>query len=116
MSLDAEICYAALTERNADFDGVFFVGVRTPAYSAARPVLRARPSARTASSSPMPGRRCCVLSPLQAGPATGRIRTRQPRSCASSSTRSGATPDKLWRTADFDALHVHAVDRAAAVS
>ena len=29
MSLDAEICSAALTERNAEFEGAFYVGVRT---------------------------------------------------------------------------------------
>ena len=45
MSLAADICYAALTERNADFDGVFFVGVRTTGVFC-RPTCPARPRKR----------------------------------------------------------------------
>lgn len=43
--LDHDTCYAALTERNPEYEGVFYVGVRTTGVSAGRPVRRARVSA-----------------------------------------------------------------------
>jgi methylphosphotriester-DNA--protein-cysteine methyltransferase len=45
MSLDAGTCYAALTRRNADFEGVFYVGVRTTGVFC-RPTCPARPAKR----------------------------------------------------------------------
>ena len=45
MSLDAEICSAALTERNVEFEGAFYVGVRTTGVFC-RPTCPARPPER----------------------------------------------------------------------
>ena len=45
MSLDANTCYAALSQRNAEFEGVFYVGVRTTGVFC-RPTCPARPPKR----------------------------------------------------------------------
>ena len=45
MPRDDDVFYAALTERNSDFDGVFYVGVRTTGVFC-RPTCPARPPKR----------------------------------------------------------------------
>jgi AraC family transcriptional regulator, regulatory protein of adaptative response / methylated-DNA-[protein]-cysteine methyltransferase len=108
MSLDAGTCYAALTRRNADFEGVFYVGVRTTGVFC-RPTCPARPpkrenceffaDARQAMlASYRPCKRC---RPLSHPNETSAI----VRQLVDAIERE---PDRLWRAADFDALHVHA--------
>ena len=90
MSLDPEICYAALRRKRSRrrlLSGCAHDRRILPADLSGR-----RRSARTVSSSPMPGRRCSRLIALQALPAAGHIRTRSPRWSADSSTRSGTSP------------------------
>jgi AraC family transcriptional regulator, regulatory protein of adaptative response / methylated-DNA-[protein]-cysteine methyltransferase len=108
MSLDAEVCYAALTERNADFEGVFYVGVRTTGVFC-RPTCPARP----------PKRENCefFVDVRQAMLASYRpCKRRRPLSHPNETSEVvrqlvdviEREPDKPWRAADFDALPVHA--------
>jgi AraC family transcriptional regulator of adaptative response/methylated-DNA-[protein]-cysteine methyltransferase len=108
MSLDAETCYAALTERNADFEGVFYVGVRTTGVLC-RPTCPARPpkpenceffadAEQAMRASYRPCKRCRPLShPNETSEVVRQLVEAIERE-----------PDKLWRTADFEALRVHA--------
>jgi AraC family transcriptional regulator of adaptative response/methylated-DNA-[protein]-cysteine methyltransferase len=108
MPLDEEACYLALTERNPEFEGVFYVGVRTTGVFC-RPTCPACPprrdncefftDARQAMlASYRPCKRCRPLShPNETSDVV--------RLLVGAVERA---PDKRWRDADFDALHVHA--------
>jgi AraC family transcriptional regulator of adaptative response/methylated-DNA-[protein]-cysteine methyltransferase len=108
MSLDAETCYAALTERNPDFEGVFYVGVRTTGVFC-RPTCPARPPRRDnceffadAQQAMLAAYRPCKrCRPLSHPNETSEV----VRQLVEAVERE---PDKLWRGADLDALHVHA--------
>src|SRR5262245_31808419 len=108
MSLDPNTCYAALSQRNADFEGVFYVGVRTTGVFC-RPTCPARPpkrenceffaDARQAMlASYRPCKRCRPLShPNETSAVVPQLVDAIERE-----------PDRLWRAAGLDALHVHA--------
>jgi AraC family transcriptional regulator, regulatory protein of adaptative response / methylated-DNA-[protein]-cysteine methyltransferase len=108
MQLDEESCYLALTERNPDYEGVFYVGVRTTGVFC-RPTCPARPPKRenceffadaqqALLASYRPCKRCRPLShPNET--------TEVVRQLVAAVVRE---PDRRWRDADFDALHVHA--------
>ena len=106
--LDQDTCYAALLGRNADYDGVFYVGVRTTGIFC-RPTCPARKPKRenceffTDAQSAMlasyrPCSRCRPLShPNETSDVVRRLVEAVERE-----------PLKRWRDADFDALAVHA--------
>ena len=106
--LDRETCYAALLDRDPDFDGVFYVGVRTTGIFC-RPTCPARKpkrenceffaDAQTALlASYRPCARCRPLShPNETSDVVRRLVAAVERE-----------PEKRWRDADFDALAVHA--------
>jgi AraC family transcriptional regulator, regulatory protein of adaptative response / methylated-DNA-[protein]-cysteine methyltransferase len=108
MPLDDDICYVALTERNPDYEGVFYVGARTTGVFC-RPTCPARPPKRenceffpeaqqAMLASYRPCRRCRPLSrPNETSEVVRRLVDAVERA-----------PDKRWRDADFDALDVHA--------
>jgi len=106
--LDQEACYAALLGRNADYDGVFYVGVRTTGIFC-RPTCPARKPKRenceffgdaqaALLASYRPCARCRPLShPNETSDVVRRLVEAVERE-----------PLKRWRDADFDALAVHA--------
>ncbi len=106
--LDQDTCYAALLGRNADYDGVFYVGVRTTGIFC-RPTCPARKPKREncefftdAQSAMLASYRPC-----------SRGRPRSPPNETSDVVRRlveavERDPLKRWRDADFDALAVHA--------
>jgi AraC family transcriptional regulator, regulatory protein of adaptative response / methylated-DNA-[protein]-cysteine methyltransferase len=106
--LDDETCYAALTERNPEYEGVFYVGVRTTGVFC-RPTCPARPPKRenceffadaqqAMLASYRPCKRCRPLShPNQTSEVVRLLVEAVERE-----------PDRRWRDADFDALSVHA--------
>jgi AraC family transcriptional regulator of adaptative response/methylated-DNA-[protein]-cysteine methyltransferase len=108
MALDAETFYAALSERDPDYEGVFYVGVRTTGVFC-RPTCPARPpkrencefypDARAAMlAGYRPCKRCKPLSfPGEASEAVRLLLDAVERE-----------PEKRWGNADFDALHIHA--------
>jgi AraC family transcriptional regulator, regulatory protein of adaptative response / methylated-DNA-[protein]-cysteine methyltransferase len=108
MPLDEETCYVALTERDPDYEGVFYVGVRTTGVFC-RPTCPARPPKRenceffadaqqALLASYRPCKRCRPLShPNQTSDVVRLLVDAVERE-----------PDRRWRDADFDALHVHA--------
>jgi AraC family transcriptional regulator of adaptative response/methylated-DNA-[protein]-cysteine methyltransferase len=107
-SLDQDTCYAALLGRNADYDGVFYVGVRTTGIFC-RPTCPARKpkrenceffaDAQTALlAAYRPCARCRPLShPNETSDVVRRLIEAVERE-----------PHRRWRDADFDALAVHA--------
>jgi AraC family transcriptional regulator of adaptative response/methylated-DNA-[protein]-cysteine methyltransferase len=108
MLLDEEACYVALSKRNPDYEGVFYVGVRTTGVFC-RPTCPARPPKRenceyfadaqqAMLASYRPCKRC---RPLSHPDETSEV----VRLLVDAVERA---PDKRWRDADFDALHVHA--------
>ncbi len=108
MPFDEDACYAALTERNPDYEGVFYVGVRTTGVFC-RPTCPARPPKRenceffrdpqqALLASYRPCQRCRPLShPDQTSEVVRRLVDAIERA-----------PYKRWRDADFDALSMHA--------
>ena len=105
---DEETCYVALSERDPDYEGVFYVGVRTTGVFC-RPTCPARPPKRenceffaTAQqallASYRPCQRCRPLSHPNETSEVVRLLV----------AAVEHAPDKRWREADFDALHVHA--------
>ena len=108
MPLDEKTCYAAMTERDPEYDGVFYVGVRTTGVFC-RPTCPGRqpkrenceffPDARQAMlAGYRPCKRCRPLShPNEAAEIVRQLVDAVERE-----------PDKRWRDADFDALDVHA--------
>jgi methylphosphotriester-DNA--protein-cysteine methyltransferase len=105
MSLDAETCYAALTERNSEFEGVFYVGVRTtgvfcrPTRAAAQ-ARELRVLCRCSAGDARSYRPCKRCRPLSHPNETSAV----VRELVDAIERE---PDKLWRTGDCEALHVH---------
>jgi AraC family transcriptional regulator of adaptative response/methylated-DNA-[protein]-cysteine methyltransferase len=108
MPLDEEACYAALTKRNPEYEGVFYVGVRTTGVFC-RPTCPARPPKRenceffadaqqAMLASYRPCKRCRPLS--HPGETSEVVRL-----LVDAVERA---PDKRWREADLDALHLHA--------
>lgn len=108
MPLDEEACYAALSERDPDYEGVFYVGVRTTGVFC-RPTCPARPPRRenceffadaqqAMLASYRPCKRCRPLShPSETSEVVRLLVEAVERA-----------PHRRWRGADFDALHVHA--------
>jgi AraC family transcriptional regulator of adaptative response/methylated-DNA-[protein]-cysteine methyltransferase len=106
--LDQDACYAALLARNADYEGVFYVGVRTTGIFC-RPTCPARKPKRenceffTDAQSALlaayrPCARCRPLShPNETSDVVRRLVEAVERE-----------PHRRWRDADFDALAVHA--------
>jgi AraC family transcriptional regulator of adaptative response/methylated-DNA-[protein]-cysteine methyltransferase len=106
--LDEETFYVALTERNPEYEGVFYVGVGATGVFC-RPTCPARPPKRenceffsdarhAMLASYRPCKRCRPLShPHETSDVV--------RALVDAVER---TPDKRWRDADFDALNVHA--------
>jgi AraC family transcriptional regulator of adaptative response/methylated-DNA-[protein]-cysteine methyltransferase len=105
---DDETFYAALAARDPEYEGVFYVGVRTTGVFC-RPTCPARPPKRenceffpdvqqALLASYRPCQRCRPLSlPDETSDVVRRLVDAVER-----------TPDKRWRDADFDALDVHA--------
>src|SRR5688572_9859012 len=108
LSLDNETCYSALLGRDADYDGVFYVGVRTTGIFC-RPTCPARKPKRenceffadaqaALLASYRPCDRCRPLShPNETSDVVRRLVAAVERD-----------PQKRWRDADFAALAVHA--------
>jgi AraC family transcriptional regulator of adaptative response/methylated-DNA-[protein]-cysteine methyltransferase len=108
MPLDDATCYAALLGRDADYDGVFYVGVRTTGIFC-RPICPARKPKRenceffadaqaALLAAYRPCERCRPLShPNETSDVVRRLVAAVERE-----------PLKRWRDADFDALAVHA--------
>jgi AraC family transcriptional regulator, regulatory protein of adaptative response / methylated-DNA-[protein]-cysteine methyltransferase len=106
--LDEETCYLALIERDPEYEGVFYVGVRTTGVFC-RPTCPARPPKRenceffadaqqAMLASYRPCKRCRPLShPDEASEVVRLLVDAVERE-----------PDRRWRDADFDALSVHA--------
>ncbi len=108
MPLDDETCYAAITARNPDYEGVFYVGVRTTGVFC-RPTCPARPPKREnceffadAEQAMLacyrPCKRCRPLSHPNETSEVVRLLVETVE----------REPQRRWRDADFDALHVHA--------
>jgi AraC family transcriptional regulator of adaptative response/methylated-DNA-[protein]-cysteine methyltransferase len=106
--LDAETCYIALTERDPEYEGVFYVGVRTTGVFC-RPTCPARPPRRENCEFFADARQAMLASyrpcqrcrPLSHPNETSEI----VRLLVDAVERE---PDRRWRDADFDALSVHA--------
>ena len=108
LPLDQDRCYAALLGRDADYDGVFYVGVRTTGIFC-RPTCPARKPKRenceffadaqaALLAAYRPCARCRPLShPNETSDVVRRLVEAVERE-----------PHKRWRDADFDALAVHA--------
>ena len=108
LPLDQDRCYAALLGRDADYDGVFYVGVRTTGIFC-RPTCPARKPKRenceffvdaqgALLAAYRPCARCRPLShPNETSDVVRRLVEAVERE-----------PLKRWRDADFDALAVHA--------
>jgi AraC family transcriptional regulator of adaptative response/methylated-DNA-[protein]-cysteine methyltransferase len=108
LPLDHDTCYTALLGRDAEFDGVFYVGVRTTGIFC-RPTCPARKPKRenceffadaqgALLASYRPCARCRPLShPNETSDVVRRL-----------VAAVEAEPTKRWRDADFDALAVHA--------
>ena len=108
LPLDQDTCYAALLGRDADYDGVFYVGVRTTGIFC-RPTCPARKPKRenceffadaqaALLAAYRPCARCRPLShPNETSDVVRRLVEAVERE-----------PLKRWRDADFDALAVHA--------
>ena len=108
LPLDHDRCYTALLGRDADYDGVFYVGVRTtgifcrstcPARKPKRENCEFFADAQAALlASYRPCERCRPLShPNETSDVVRRLVEAVERE-----------PTKRWRNADFDALAVHA--------
>ncbi len=108
MPLDEESCYAALTERDSDYEGVFYVGVRTTGVFC-RPTCPARPpkrenceffpdAQRAMLASYRPCKRCRPLSHPSETSEVVRILVEAVE----------RDPCRRWRDTDFDALNIHA--------
>jgi AraC family transcriptional regulator of adaptative response/methylated-DNA-[protein]-cysteine methyltransferase len=106
--LDQDTCYSALLGRNADYEGVFYVGVRTTGIFC-RPTCPARKPKREncefftdAHSALLASYRPCArCRPLSHPNETSDV----VRKLVEAVERE---PAKRWRDADFDALAVHA--------
>ena len=108
LPLDHDRCYTALLGRDADYDGVFYVGVRTTGIFC-RPTCPARKPKRenceffadaqaALLAAYRPCARCRPLShPNETSDVVRRLVAAVERE-----------PLKRWRDADFDALAVHA--------
>jgi AraC family transcriptional regulator of adaptative response/methylated-DNA-[protein]-cysteine methyltransferase len=108
MRLDDDACYDALAARNPDYEGAFYVAVRTTGVFC-RPTCPARPPKRenceffadarqAILAAYRPCKRCRPLS--HPGEASEVVRLLV--------DAVEHEPDKRWRDADFDALHLHA--------
>jgi AraC family transcriptional regulator of adaptative response/methylated-DNA-[protein]-cysteine methyltransferase len=106
--LDEETCYLALIERDPEYEGVFYVGVRTTGVFC-RPTCPARPPKRenceffadaqqAMLASYRPCKRCRPLSHPDETSEVVRLLVHAVEH----------EPDRRWRDADFDALSVHA--------
>ncbi len=108
LPLDQETCYAALLGRDAEYDGTFYVGVRTTGIFC-RPTCPARKPKREnceffadAQSALLASYRPCArCRPLSHPDQTSDVVRRLVAAVE-------AEPTKRWRDADFDALAVHA--------
>jgi AraC family transcriptional regulator, regulatory protein of adaptative response / methylated-DNA-[protein]-cysteine methyltransferase len=106
--LDDEICYVALTKRDPEYEGVFYVGVRTTGVFC-RPTCPARPPKREnceffadAQQAMLASYRPCErCRPLSHPDETSEV----VRLLVDAVERE---PDRRWRDTDFDALSVHA--------
>ena len=108
MPLDHATCYAALLERDADYEGVFYVGVRTTGIFC-RPTCPARKPKRE---------NCEFFGDAQAALLAAYRPCERCRPLSHPNETSGVVrrlvaaverePLKRWRDADFDALAVHA--------
>jgi AraC family transcriptional regulator of adaptative response/methylated-DNA-[protein]-cysteine methyltransferase len=106
--LDQDTCYSALLGRNADYEGVFYVGVRTTGIFC-RPTCPARKPKRenceffTDAQSAMLAsyRPCARCRPLSHPNETSDVVRKLVEAVEHD-------PTKRWRDADFDALAVHA--------
>jgi AraC family transcriptional regulator of adaptative response/methylated-DNA-[protein]-cysteine methyltransferase len=108
MPLDHATCYAALLGRDADYDGVFYVGVRTTGIFC-RPTCPARKPKRE---------NCEFFADAQAALLAAYRPCERCRPLSHPNETSGVVrrlvaaverePLKRWRDADFDALAVHA--------
>jgi AraC family transcriptional regulator, regulatory protein of adaptative response / methylated-DNA-[protein]-cysteine methyltransferase len=108
LPLDQDRCYSALLGRDADYEGVFYVGVRTTGIFC-RPTCPARKPKRencefftdaqaALLASYRPCQRCRPLShPNETSDVVRKLVAAVERD-----------PTKRWRDADFDALAVHA--------
>jgi AraC family transcriptional regulator of adaptative response/methylated-DNA-[protein]-cysteine methyltransferase len=108
MTLDEDACYRAVSDRDRDYEGVFYVGVRTTGVFC-RPTCPARPPKRenceffadaqqALLASYRPCKRCRPLSHPDETSDAVRVLV----------DAVEQAPDKRWRDADFDALHLHA--------
>jgi AraC family transcriptional regulator of adaptative response/methylated-DNA-[protein]-cysteine methyltransferase len=108
MPFDEDRLYAVLCQRDPDFDGVFYVGVRTTGLFC-RPTCPARPPKRenceffrsaqlAMRASYRPCKRCRPLSHPDEASAVVRKLMRAVE----------LRPDKRWRSEDFRAVNVHA--------
>jgi AraC family transcriptional regulator, regulatory protein of adaptative response / methylated-DNA-[protein]-cysteine methyltransferase len=106
--LDQENCYVALSQRDPEYEGVCYVGVRTTGVFC-RPTCPARPPKRenceffpdaqqAMLASYRPCKRCRPLSHPNETSEVVRLLV--------DAVERG--PDRRWRDADFDALSVHA--------
>jgi AraC family transcriptional regulator of adaptative response/methylated-DNA-[protein]-cysteine methyltransferase len=108
LPLDQDQCYSALLGRDADYEGVFYVGVRTTGIFC-RPTCPARKPKREncefftdAQSALLASYRPCArCRPLSHPNETSDV----VRQLVAAVERD---PSKRWRDADFDALAVHA--------
>ncbi|HJR71451.1 MAG TPA: bifunctional transcriptional activator/DNA repair enzyme AdaA, partial [Gammaproteobacteria bacterium] len=108
LPLDQETCYAALLGRDAEYDGTFYVGVRTTGIFC-RPTCPARKPKREnceffadAQSALLASYRPCArCRPLSHPDETSDVVRRLVAAVE-------ADPTKRWRDADFDALAMHA--------
>jgi AraC family transcriptional regulator, regulatory protein of adaptative response / methylated-DNA-[protein]-cysteine methyltransferase len=108
LPLDQDTCYSALLGRDADYEGVFYVGVRTTGIFC-RPTCPARKPKREnceffadAQSAMLASYRPCArCRPLSHPNETSDV----VRKLVEAVERD---PTKRWRDADFDALAVHA--------
>jgi AraC family transcriptional regulator of adaptative response/methylated-DNA-[protein]-cysteine methyltransferase len=106
--LDQDACYAALLGRDADYEGVFYVGVRTTGIFC-RPTCPARKPKREnceffadAQSALLAAYRPCArCRPLSHPNETSDVVRRLVEAVE-------REPQRRWRDADFDALAVHA--------
>jgi AraC family transcriptional regulator of adaptative response/methylated-DNA-[protein]-cysteine methyltransferase len=108
LPLDQDRCYVALLGRDADYDGVFYVGVRTTGIFC-RPTCPARKPKREnceffadAQAALLAAYRPCArCRPLSHPNETSAVIRRLVEAVE-------REPTKRWRDADFDALAVHA--------
>jgi AraC family transcriptional regulator of adaptative response/methylated-DNA-[protein]-cysteine methyltransferase len=106
--LDRDACYAALLGRDADYDGIFYVGVKTtgifcrPTCPARKPKLENCEFFADAQSALLASYRPCArCRPLSHPNETSDVVRRLVEAVE-------REPHRRWRDADFDTLAVHA--------